>query len=162
MIKFFYKLKQNIIEKQIKNIPYNIKNIVGWIPILWNNFNWDGLFLCDILEYKLKLMKQYFERDAIIDDSQKVVNEISICLNALAQLKDDKYEEVLHDQYLKDFPFRMPKTEPVSGGQRIIFDYRDGELEANKEYWKACDIKKKELNKQLFDTIKKNIDGWWD
>jgi hypothetical protein len=155
---------KNII-KEIKNLPYNIKNICGWIKILWNNFDWDHSFLLDILEYKLSKMKSYFEKDTIIarDDANDIVAQLNLCIFACNQLNTEEYETEIYAPFHKKHPFRIEEWEDENGNKRAgLRSMKKEECDEWMKLYELSNIKNKELRNQLFDTMKKNFDSWWD
>jgi len=155
---------KNII-KEIHNLPYNIKNICGWIKILWNNFDWDHSFLLDILEYKLGKMKYYFENDGILikEDADNIVNQLTLCINACKQLNTEEYENEIFSQYYEKYPIKFDTWTDENGRKCTGMLPKKGK---EKSEWnklnKLSIAKNKELRNQLFNTMKDNFDSWWD
>ena len=151
---------------EIRNLPYNIKNIFGWSKILWNNFDWDHDFLLEILEYKLKKMKKYFDTSRFLDEEgyNKTVSEISISLDACSQLLGEKYENEIYEKFYEKYPI-PPLEEWIDKQGRIVHRTKSMEEEERKEFKKAyklVDKTSKDLRHQLFDNMRDNLEGWWD
>ena len=52
------------IPRTIDNILWNIKNILSWIKVLWNNWDFDMDFHLILSIHKLKQMERFFRKDA--------------------------------------------------------------------------------------------------
>ena len=143
----FYNIKRNI-----RNLSYNIKNILQWSKILWNNFDWDYRFLLDIIQYKLEKMNDYFSSANITTEEtyKEILNSIQSCLEACNHLISRDFENDLIDNHYDKFSFSL--DEGFSDEQRESFD----------EMLKATVEKEKEFSAQLFDGIRDNYEKWWD
>jgi hypothetical protein len=148
----FYNIKRNI-----KNLPYNIKNIFQWSKILWNNFDWDYRFLLDIIQYKLERMNNYFSNANITTDEtyKEMLNSIQSCLDACHHLTSGDFENDLLDDHYDEFPFSL--DEILSGKE-----FSDEKKESFNEMSKTIVEKEKEFSAQLFDGIRDNYEKWWD
>jgi hypothetical protein len=155
---------KNII-REIRNLPYNIKNILGWLKILWNNFDWDHSFLLDILEYKLSKMKTYFENDAIIvrEEADDIVEQLNSCIEACKQLKSEEYENEIFAPYYEKYPIKFDTWTDENGIECTgLLPLKDKKYSEWMKLHKLSIVKNKELRNQLFDTMKDNFDAWWD
>jgi len=155
----------NDIIKKIKQIPGNIKAVLQWSKILWNNFDWDDGYLLDVIEYKLTRMKKYFESaDFIVQEEyDKITAQIDIALNACHQLTSRDFEiEILNTHYDK-YPFYLDEWFDDKGVIHSGMLPMEGE---ERESWmamhKILEEKELEYNHQLFDTMRDYHDWWWD
>lgn len=73
-----------------------LKRLIRWLPVLWKQEEWDYSYLYDLIEFKLKELKQALEKDKLHKDSNEYAKQILDCLTYL-----DKYRN--WDKYL-DFP----------------------------------------------------------
>ena len=76
----------------MKNLFWNITNIMRWIPVLWNNWDWDFCFLLIIMEHKLNRMASRFESKGCAVDSKKMARQIRICALLCERIKKDNYD----------------------------------------------------------------------
>ena len=83
-----YKLKWKLKEvwTPIKNIPANIKMICQWIPILWNNWDWDYHFLLVLMQYKLKRMSKYVKKHNRLVKTDEICIQMNECVEILDRL----------------------------------------------------------------------------
>jgi hypothetical protein len=151
--------------REIKHIPYNIKTILQWSKILWNNFDWEGNFLLEIIEYKLKRMKKYFETASITTEEtySEMIEKISDCLYAVDQLCSDEYNDKIFEDHYNKYPLEILKEKSETGN--IIYKMKSMGKDEKAEFKKLTKIsnqKNKELRHQLFDTMRDYYDNWWD
>jgi hypothetical protein len=148
--------------QEVKNLPFNIKNIFDWSKVLWNNFDWGGNFLLEIMEYKLQRMKRYMEVDTVIikEEADKDVAEIDLCLDALKHLISNDYEHNLIVNYQDKYPEKYKDIEtffdninkPMGKVEKIDWDKMNNDIKELEEKYKH----------QLFDTLREKYNWWGD
>ncbi len=94
-----------------------IKRLFRWLPVLWRQEEWDYGYIYDILDVKLKELRNCIAKDDIHADAPTCLRQINICLKYL-----DRYRNA--DNYIK-FPDEKP---------RIV----NNRLETSEEYTSAC------------------------
>ncbi len=94
-----------------------IKRLFRWLPVLWRQEEWDSGYIYDILDVKLKELRNCIAKDDIHADAPTCLRQINICLKYL-----DRYRNA--DNYIK-FPDEKP---------RIV----NNRLETSEEYTSAC------------------------
>ena len=94
-----------------------IKRLFRWLPVLWRQEEWDYGYIYDILDVKLKELRDCIAKDDIHADAPTCLRQINICLKYL-----DRYRNA--DNYIK-FPDEKP---------RIV----NSRLETSEEYTAAC------------------------
>lgn len=77
----------------MKNTITKIKKIISYIPVLWNDYDWDYACLDNLMLYKMKRMKALFEKDKDksywsfgkkhLIEKQKAYKALCICINIL-------------------------------------------------------------------------------
>ena len=69
-----------------------ILRLFKWIPILWKQEDWDYEYLYDLIEIKLKELRECFQKDDLHVDSDKFAKQISICLAYMDRFRNwDNY-----------------------------------------------------------------------
>lgn len=96
-----------------------IKKIIDYIPILWNDYDWDYSYIDKILLYKLKRMKKVFDNkknkqfwDFGKEQSiyrQKAYKALCICILILERQINDFYFDTY--RYLIDQDLKWEETE---------------------------------------------------
>ena len=46
------------IKYNIKQFTHNIHNLIYWFPIIWNDYDWDYIFMLKIMRHKLNSMQK--------------------------------------------------------------------------------------------------------
>ena len=46
----------------------NIIRVIQYIPVIWNNYDWDGGYLLELMLYKLKRMKKCLKGGHSVDE----------------------------------------------------------------------------------------------
>jgi len=69
-----------------------LKRIISWIPVLYNDEDWDYAYLLYIIDFKLKQIREVILDDDIHVDSSKTVKKIDIIRGRLDRyLNSEKY-----------------------------------------------------------------------
>lgn len=153
----------NIIWK-IKRIFKKIKNIIRWIPVIWNDEDWDFSHLLDILHFKLENMQKYFQSSNYIDDSEKnkIVDELTAALHYLEEIIDDKCEMDIMQEYY-DLYTEYPKISLIyTDGMYKLKELSDEQAKIFKEYNQKAFLSKKHNKNMFFKILMENYEGWWD
>ena len=150
---------------EMRNLPFNIKNIFDWSKVLWNNFDWGGDFLLEIIEYKLKRMKRYMEVDTCIweESAQDDIDQISSCLEACRYLISNNFESDLAVKHYDKYPIewmrytdekglRHTTMQSMGEEEKIEFDEMQEMVKRHQEKYKH----------QLFDTLREKYNWWGD
>jgi len=149
--------------QEIKNLPFNIKNILGWLKVLWNNFDWSGDFLLEIIEYKLQRMKRYMEVDTFVceESAQEDIDQINSCLEACKNLISNDYETDLAVKHFDKYPVVWLHKADENGHEYTTMQSM-GEQEKIEfdEMTKLIDEYQEKYKHQLFDTLREKY-GWW-
>lgn len=85
----------------MKNTITKIKKIISYIPVLWNDRDWDYTCLDNLMLHKMKRMKVLFEKDKDKPDwcfgkehivkKQNSYKALCICINILERQTQDFY-----------------------------------------------------------------------
>lgn len=144
----------------IKNFIRSLKNLWVWFPIIWKDRNWDYYYFFVLLEKKLKLMKEQFEKECKYMDVDEVVEEINVVLEPLHRLVVDDYISDEWNEYHKKHPneSKFVKDE-VTGLYTVVNNNIDKE-KLNALFEKEQHLKKDDLE-FVFNTIKEKVLGWW-
>lgn len=155
---------------RIKRFFNKIIKIFAYLPILWEDEDWDFEYLLVLIKYKLSRMRdtihknnfiaKYEQRDIFIGMNQ-VINHIDNYIN-----DTESYKEINGDLPFK-IGFRHKKLE--NGCYNLISWNEDENRQLNDEEEKiytqyiinSNDWQQKEWE-AIFDTIKKEGQKWWD
>lgn len=155
---------------RIKRFFNKIIKIFAYLPILWEDEDWDFEYLLILIKYKLSRMRdtihknnfiaKYEQRDIFIGINQ-VINHIDNYIN-----DTESYKEINGDLPFK-IGFRHKELE--NGCYNLISWNEDENRQLNDEEEKiytqyiinSNDWQQKEWE-AIFDTIKKEGQKWWD
>jgi hypothetical protein len=148
---------KNPIDK-VETFVWNIKNIAEWVPVLWNNWDWDYGRLLDIMVFKLERMSKFFGTDAIVGDKLKTKAEIQQCIFLINKFRN--YENEAFEPYHTKFR----NSEYYDQDLEIIMNHQITEEEG--EMLDLCTAKSIELRnkykRELIEFLVEHFDNWSD
>lgn len=165
------------IKNPFRHTWYGIKNIYRWWMVIWEDRDFDYIYMEKILSHKLKTMEDFFLGDEThIEDAVKYGNEIKRCHEILESLVNDTYSDEIYKEYYDKYPHdeNFFNFEPCdSEKERIeqglparLYEMKNNDTNEQKELFRACsdkaEIKKNELRKELYDTLRDKSEWWWD
>jgi len=149
-----------------------LKKLWYWLPVVWNDYDFDQVYFWIIMRHKLKSMRDFYNSDEAMGlYSYKRAEEIDLCIKILNRLVDDDYlsnalmwhnkkwgelkmwGESIDDEY-SELKFTRPN----------IKNEQDEEQEC-KEFLKWGSISDRQEQQDinfLMTKIKKHVRGWWD
>ena len=75
----------------IVSIPFRIGRIISYIPVIWNDHDWDHAYVLKLLRYKFKRMRNLFQKCTHHDHIEDIVY-LTYTIEVLDRLiKDDYY-----------------------------------------------------------------------
>jgi len=164
-----------------------IKSVRYWLPIIWNDRNWDYHFIFTILSHKLKAQADYIGGRDIHSRSKRDAEVMMTCVRLTEKIVDEYYSCEYMDYHKEKHWF-----EPVEDNPEFS-SWKTKELEDNFDdyFAKYPLIYKRVLNgegwlkiedkndrkkiatnishinhnrarKLLFKIMEENIERWWD
>ncbi len=125
---------------------------IRWIPVLWNQEDWDFEYVYDLLEVKMKELRRNMSKDTWHDQKcvQKGIKQINICLARLDRWRNwpDYYHYPMDDIY----------SELTEDGKYYVMKHASEENE--KQRLGAIDFEQKNYNKFWKDFLAWHR-GWW-
>ncbi len=139
--------------RRLKRLLWSIKNVISWIPILWNNFDWDESFLLRIMEFKLRKMSKYFKDKGIAANSKQQSEQCRIAAILCKRIAESNYNMYFWHRWIdsEENIFGMKLEEESIGlfdGQNEALDYEDYMRKQDLDY--------------LCGLLKKDLFRWWD
>lgn len=127
------------------------KNVYLWYPILTSDEQWDGGYVYNVLNHKLKLMEEFFDSSKAYTSDTSHTKKIRECREVLERLIEDYYMSKEASEYYKDFDIKKINEPWSEEHSKDVARWFEEEEEArNKD------------KKKLFELLNDNIDGWWD
>ena len=136
-------------------ISRRINKLVRWLPIIWNDYDWDQCYFYIILERKLRDMELYFlNADLPALDTPAQQKRIKVCRILAERMTSGYYSDQSIKEIEKAIPtfFKRSFTDKLTSAEAKVF-MRISERWATKE---------KVENDLLFAQIAKHINRWWD
>ncbi len=147
----------------------NYKRMFKWFPVIWNDREWDYLFLLDILKHKLENDSVYYENDGVTVNSKKVAKQMKMCIALIDRISKDDYSMFMLDKLDEKYgEFIFLPTEREGYTSLTRENLKDNE-KLHEQYRKDSkrfldyEVCMRNQDKEyLFDTMKKHIFRWWD
>lgn len=144
--------------RKLKNVFFNIKRIIKWLPILWKDRDWDYSFILIILQFKIRQNRKYISKYGLAANKDKIIKEMKTVENLLERLADcQKYTE-------KDFRQHYSKWKRDSSDlvNNLLIPPSEQEY---KEFKILIDKEIYMWNQDMdytFKMLKKHLRNWWD
>jgi hypothetical protein len=149
-----------------------IKRLIDWLPVIWNDYDWDYHALYVIMRKKLSRMEPAI-RDGCAITSESTADDIHFAVMLLDRL--------IACDYLTN-ALIPHKREWGELGEMILGEEENGLVEWLGSNWEFADTEEKRLQAEeqfriagknsdwseerdkemLFDYLAKNIRNWWD
>lgn len=154
MKKYYYRFKEGI------------SSLIKWVPVIWQDRQWDYHYFYIILHRKVELMEEFFKSDLAITESAKGKSEeMKLVKEALRRLMDGDYlskETIEYDKKYNNTKLFTFKKVEGKNYSKVVWT---ADQELQKEFREACErarIKEKEDIEFVFNHVKENIQTWWD
>ena len=158
-------------------IPYGVKNLIRWFPMIWEDRDWDFLYMLHLLKQKLVFMSDSIEHCGNHVDHMKDVRQMRACIKLIDKILNDEYGYMkAHDEkwgtlsmtFEPAYDHETGEHNPhfckmVSNRANALFP-KDREQE-REEYRIALtkeDQANRRISKALFLIINKNYRRWWN
>jgi len=150
MNKFYY---------PVRGFYRSVRRVLDYLPVIWNNYDWDQGYMLQLFAFKLRRMQKSFENDKWHTDANKTARQIQICAFLLERLAGDELERPHWDEFYKTYPTFGTFSTDENGYSSM----RDRE-KWGKEFKRLNDhdevVRKQDL--ELFWKIfSKNYQRWW-
>lgn len=106
------------------NIPYGVRNLIAWFPLIWSDRNWDWVFLARIMEFKLRRMSEHSRKYACHVGAGRDARDMLICAKLLQTIIDDDCGDCVGRDGILAHEERMAKSQLLLGkiiGKRMRY-----------------------------------------
>lgn len=143
-----------------------IRNIIKWIPILWNQFDFDYRYALNVFTFKLEQIADFMESDkACTMSAEHRASRIRMVLRLMKKVYDEDYGCEYQDQIERLYGPRYWIFDPQFE-HMFEFPYTTEKLEEIKkvehELFMKSNAKQQRAHKLLWKLVEHNIRGWWD
>lgn len=154
-----------------------IKNVISWIPVVWNQFDFDYLYSLQVFKHQLLKQAKHFERpDSWGERDYIKAQKIRMICRLMDKVYDEdyacEYQQKLKDKYgddVIDFEFLDIPDRPDYSTMKWKFEV-DGKFESKRDeirenhdkWFQESQDKQKRAHKLLWKLIEHNVQGWWN
>lgn len=135
------------IDTFFRNIQIGIKNIFKYLPIIWNDRDWDYEYCVKLLRFKLKNMSKYLKEEDILFEVDRICGEI-----------DTTVEHI--DNWLNAYDIYENDNQELLKQLRDEHDPCEYD-KLNREYYTKCYEFEEEQWSKIWSSINKKMQGWW-
>lgn len=141
--------------------------------LLWFDFEFDWTYLLKILQFKMRLMADNFDKNGITVSAPEKAKELRLCVALIDRILKDEYADMQLEKLKEEYgEVKWDCRETDNPKLHSLHIYRERAPEGTPEYEderkrfrKIMDDAEAQKNRDieyLFDTMKKRIQGWWD
>lgn len=155
---------------RIKRFYRKIKNILSWMPILWQSYEWDYVYFLKIIKKKLELMEDFYlhSEQAYSLDSDKTAEDIREAITILDRMIECDYLSVALEKFDEKYPdyewgkFETKPSEDHPGTSVLVDDMTQEQHELFRECGKISDEMENLDYEAFFNFLKDRLRFWWD
>lgn len=144
------------------NFMYAIKRIWTWIPVLWEDRDWDHGFILTILEFKIKQNRLHIEKYGTHLHNDRDSKSMRIAEILIERIRNENYCKLQLEEHRKKWGEYEFDNSRITRA-KVITTY-DAELELAES--KRISTHQEYLRKQDWDYLSKhlkdNMATWWD
>lgn len=173
----FLEIKENIqtsfYYSKLVDLYYNIKNgihnIITYLPIIWNDRQWDDYYFHNLIRFKLIQMEKCI-RNGYSANADKDADNIQHTIDLLNRITEQNNFSYLEES-LKPFYERYPDYEFKREFEQCkdnpkFYRMIDNDTEEQSQLLHECYKKEDEMQKQdldeLYSFLRQHIREWWD
>ena len=160
--------------RRIKGFFWNIQRLFQWVPVIWNNADWDYEYMLRIERYKLSRMLKPLSRDGVWSDQTYNIRDIRICISLIdIILEEDKPHRTYGETAFKGWKMTtrngklviLERPENVAYLVHVNLRNKDrffpGSVDNGTSPFK--DMLRQEKAMRLYNLIRAyNMTGWYD
>ena len=156
----------------IKRKIWQIKNLIKWFPVIWNQYDFDESYAIEVFIFQLNKIADFLDSDKACTVSAKAN---ASCIRKTTKLLQDVMDEKFAMEYQNNFKecygevkFKFESTDnPKLNQLKWKFPTIDGmtEEELDKIYTKMfheSQAKQEKAHNLAWRLVANHIRGWWD
>lgn len=155
---------------------WQIKNLFKWIPVIWNQFDFDYYYSIEVFKFQLQKQAQFLESNkAYTVEAKHNAKRIRTVLKLMDKVYNEEYACEYQDKLKKLYgdnvlDFKFIEVDSKNNGNKIYsiqHEYETwvncDEIEKTKDtLFKISKEKQERAHKLLWSMIEKDIRKWWD
>lgn len=141
-----------------------VKKVLQWIPVLWNDGDFDHGYLFDIIDYKLERMSKAIKEEGWSEEHLETAASIDEARRLLERMLSIQYECSPEMSDILDELDGYTVETPLDNGA-VRWDTSSTPQELSDRFKKQLDIDHKramKARKKFFSYFRNNFDKWWD
>ena len=180
----FFKSFKSSTRDLFRNINYwprrkwrQIKNVIGWIPVVWKQFDFDYRYSLEVFKYQLLKQAKFMDSDKAYGVNSHInAQKIRMVVRLMDKVYDEdyacEYQERLKQAYgddVIDMEFVEIPDEPDYKELKWRYEVDEkyellrDEISLNKDNWfRESHEKQERAHKLLWKLIEFYIRRWWD
>jgi hypothetical protein len=155
-----------------------IKRVIDFLPIIWEGYDFDYIYLVNLFKHQLKRQADYLESDrAMTITAKDKAKRIRTAIKLLNKVYDGDYEEEYIDKIEKLYGkthFKFIPSDYItedgtntyelkSWNENAVDEKHQEEIDAlSREMMLLSRDKQEKAHKILWKFIEHNIRHWWD
>lgn len=155
---------------------WQIRNVIKWLPVIWNQFDFDYRYSIDVFKFQLQKTADHLNSDKTYTLSAKDnARRLQTVIDLMDKVYEEEYGMEYHDKLVElygadKFKHKFINCEDKEGYSELKFSYELTESpemieEISKKYnelFKNSQEKQKRAHKLLWELIEHNIQKMWD
>jgi hypothetical protein len=161
------------IERLFNDFTEGIMNLIYWFAIIWNDRQWDHIYLTKMVYRKLSKMEEYFRNGNFYENQEKDAANMKICVDGLKRLLDDEYDDIAFKEHNEkwgklDMKFWDPKNDEEFGEvtfsrpNAITEEQKEQESKEYREHMMEAEKMQEDDLDLVFGTMRKELLRWWE
>lgn len=154
----------------MSRIIANIKRCIKWIPIIWNDREYDFTYFLSIIEFKLAQMFEFYEYgNTHLLNADNVANEIDFVLTVLKRYLKNNYCKQEYAQLKQEHGQTKMQFKPYGDDCDEFIGLQFTHTQDNNRAvatWRKLNAKSRKLQQKdfelIFDFLNINLQNWWD
>ena len=151
-----------------------IKNVIRWIPVIWNNFDFDYSYALEAFKFQLGNIADHMESDRAVTMSAGVrAEKIRTIIRLMDKVYDEEYATEYQDEIERLYGPREINWEDSDKEGYVMYngyiyerEYTQEQLEAINKHetilHKESQEKQEKAHKLLWKLMEFYIRGFWD
>ena len=168
----------SLIPKSIRRGFLKIIKIVQYLPVLWEDEDWDWNYILVLLRYKLERTSRCIQSNQIIvkEERDLIAKQIGVVTKLLQRAESDDYgdwlEKGIKSKYCEDFLAYLPKDSPLyslmhgDGPDDYASRFTGADIEDIQRLWRESYLGAERMRSRdidrAFKIMAKHIQYWWD
>jgi len=161
---------------------WQIRNVLKWLPIIWNQFDFDYTYSIEVFKFQLLKQAELMENNGMLMNSEYQAKRIRTIIKLMDRVYDEYYGMEYFDTVTKLYGEFEYVFEPIGETMYNPITKEEEELSEMKKVWvneytenelKRIDLhigelishaqeKQKKAHRVLWLLIEHNIQGFWD